>query len=118
MGNIAKKHHNKFDPDTRRNVEALGLSYTIPDYYRSDIKLRHFPVLSDLRTFHSFSFCSILLYYHNFVYEMHLEIPKFDVAPIAIRYRVTGVLVLFVWVLYISVNFCTYINSIDYACLR
>ena len=25
--------------------------------------------------------------------EMHLEIPKFDVAPIVIRYCVTGVLV-------------------------
>ena len=25
--------------------------------------------------------------------EMHLGIPKFDVAPIVIRYRVTGVLV-------------------------
>ena len=25
MGNIAKKHHNKFDPDTRRNDEALVL---------------------------------------------------------------------------------------------
>ena len=24
MGNIAKKHHNKFDPDTKRNDEALG----------------------------------------------------------------------------------------------
>ena len=25
------------------------------------------------------------------MYEMYLEIPKFDVAPIVIRYRVTGV---------------------------
>ena len=25
MGNIAKIHHNKFDPDTRRNDEALVL---------------------------------------------------------------------------------------------
>ena len=25
MGNIAKKHHNKFDPDTRRNDGALVL---------------------------------------------------------------------------------------------
>ena len=24
MGNIAKKHHNKFDPDTKRNDGALG----------------------------------------------------------------------------------------------
>ena len=68
-----------------------GLSYTIPDYHWSDINLRHFP---GLRTFHSCSFCLILLYYHNFMYEMHLEIPIFDVAPIVIRYRVTGVSVL------------------------
>ena len=25
MGNIAKKHHNKFDPDTKRNDGALVL---------------------------------------------------------------------------------------------
>ena len=71
----------------------LGLSYMIPDYYGSDINLRHFLVLSGLRTFHSCSFCLILLYYDNFICEMHLGIPKFDVAPIVIRYRVTGVLV-------------------------
>ena len=57
----------------------------------SDINLRHFPILSGLRTFHSCSFCLILLYCHNFKYEMHLEIPKFGVTPIVIRYRVTRV---------------------------
>ena len=74
------------------DADDLGLSYTIPDYYQSDINLRHFPVLSGLRTFHTCSFCLILLYYHNFMCEIHFEIPKFDVAPIVIRYRVTGVL--------------------------
>ena len=63
----------------------------MPDYYRSDINLRHFPVLSGLRTSHGCSFCLILPYYHNFMCEMHLEILKFDIAPIVIRYRVTGV---------------------------
>ena len=54
--------------------------------------LRHFPVFSGLRTFHSCSFCLILLYYHHFMCEMHLEIPKSDDDPIITRYRVTGVL--------------------------
>ena len=40
----------------------LGASYTILDYYRSDINLRCFPVLYALRTFHICCFCLILLY--------------------------------------------------------
>ena len=35
-------------------------------------------------------FCLILLYYHNFKSQSHLETVKFDVAPMRIRYRVTG----------------------------
>ncbi len=31
---------------------VLGLSYTIPDSYRSDINLRCFPVLSAITTFY------------------------------------------------------------------
>ena len=65
----------------------------IPDYYQSHINLRHFPVLCGLGTFHSCSFCLILLFNHNFMCEIHLEISKLDVAPIVIRYRVTGVLI-------------------------
>ena len=35
-------------------------------------------------------FCLIMLYYHNFKCQIHLEAEKFDVAPMRIRYRVTG----------------------------
>ena len=56
----------------------------------SDINLRCFAVLSALRTFHICSFCSTLLYCHNFNCWIHVEKQTFDVAPIAIRYRVTG----------------------------
>jgi hypothetical protein len=31
-----------------------------------------------------------MLYYHNFKCQIHLEAVKFDVAPMRIRYRVTG----------------------------
>jgi hypothetical protein len=34
-----------------------------------------------------------MLYYHNFKCQIHLEAVKFDVAPMRIRYRVTGTLV-------------------------
>ena len=74
------------------NISQLrysGLSYMISDYYRSDITLKHFPVLSGHRTFHRSSF--ILLYHHNFICEMLLEIPNFGIAPIVKRYPVTAV---------------------------
>jgi hypothetical protein len=48
------------------NLSTSCPSYTIPDSYRSDINLRCFPVLSALTTFHIWSFCLIMLYYHNF----------------------------------------------------
>jgi hypothetical protein len=50
-----------------------GPSYTIPDSYRSDINLRCFPVLSAITTFHIWSFCLIMLYYHNFKCQIHLD---------------------------------------------
>jgi hypothetical protein len=65
-------------------------SYTIPDSYRSDINLRCFAVLSALTAFHIWSFCLIMLYYHNFKGQIHLEAVKFDVSPMRIRYRVTA----------------------------
>ena len=34
-----------------------------------------------------------MLYYHNFKCQIHLEAVKFEVAPMRIRYRVTGALI-------------------------
>ncbi len=66
-----KNWHNVYcsaDPNVMWKIwkENLGASYTIPDYYRSNINLRCFPVLYALRTFHICRFCLILLYCHNF----------------------------------------------------
>ncbi len=74
-------------PSSKR---VTGLSYTIPDSYWSDINLRCFPVLSAITTFYILSFCLIILYYHNFKCQIHLEAVKCDVARMRIRCRVTG----------------------------
>ncbi len=91
------QHMQWMDPDflglffSKKDLWAIfGLSYTIPDSYRSDINLRCFPVLSAITTFYIWSFCLIILYYHNFKCQIHLEAVKCDVAPMRIRYRVTG----------------------------
>ena len=67
--------HNVYDEIVRPELQDTG-------YYQA---LIHFPVLSGRRTFDSCSFCFILLYYHNSMCEMHLELPELDVAPIIIR---------------------------------
>ena len=67
--------------------DALGHSYTIPDSNWSDIYLSFFPVLSAITTFHLWRFCLIMLYYHNFKCQIHL-----DAVRMGIRYRVTGAL--------------------------
>jgi hypothetical protein len=38
------------------------------------------------------NFCLNMLYYHSFKCQIHLKTVKFDVAPMRIRYRVTGAL--------------------------
>ena len=80
-----------------KNVFLFGKSYKIPDSTRSDIKLRHFPVLSAFETFHLGSFGLVLLHLHYFKCYLAHEIVKFGVALVVIRYRVTGALIAFAW---------------------
>ena len=97
-----KQQHDKTDQISNmadlKFLYYLGPSCTIPDSYRSDINFRGFPVLSALKTFHIWRFCLILLYYHNFKCQSHLETVKFGVAPMRIRYRVTGALMYAIWI--------------------
>jgi hypothetical protein len=73
---------------------SLGTSHQVPQLHHTGLvsEWHQFKVFSSLvcyYNFHIWSFCLIMLYYHNFKCPIHLEAVKFDVAPMRIQYRVT-----------------------------
>ena len=92
MGENEFRENSKQNLSHDRKYDGVSLDYMKTSrgcsdtFCISDINLRHYPVLYSLRNFHFCLSCLIVLFCHNFRCKMNLEIVKFDVTQICIRY--------------------------------